>query len=94
MTDNPNAQISLEDLNSAVTMIGVAVKRGAYEPTEVRRVGEVFERITGFLQIQVDAAKEAEAAKEAADADAEPATEADAAPVCELPSAPTVKAVN
>jgi len=56
--------INLEDLNNAATIIGLAVKRGAYEPAEVRQVGEVFEKLTTFLQYQVKLAEAANADKE------------------------------
>ena len=54
--------ISLNDLGSALNLINVAIKRGAYEPNELTQVGSIYGKLETFIQWQ--AARQSEATPE------------------------------
>ena len=77
-------QITIVDLDLLRNIVNLAVTRGAFNALEAKQVGEVYEKLTNFLQAVVDQAK----AQEANNLD-EPVTEVidggDLPPVPETP---------
>lgn len=57
--------LDLQDLALALNVMNTAIKRGTFEPKELRGVLDVYEKIEAFLQFQ--AQLQAEAAKANAD---------------------------
>jgi len=57
-----NTGLNLEDLKVVCGAIEIGANRGAYRPNEFKVIGEVWERVTGFIKAtepQVAAQKEA-----------------------------------
>ena len=50
-------QITIVDLDLLRNIVNLAVTRGAFNAAEARQVGEVYEKLTNFLQAVVDQAK-------------------------------------
>jgi len=49
-TEVPNApQLSVVDLQNVRSIIDLAVRRGAFSASEASSVGQVFDRLNGFL---------------------------------------------
>jgi len=46
--------MSIQELATIANIIDVAVQRGAFKTTEVRQVGEVYEKLTAFVKYVVD----------------------------------------
>jgi N-acetylmuramic acid 6-phosphate (MurNAc-6-P) etherase len=58
-------QITIQDLAAAAQLIDVATQRGAFKAAEASVVGEIFGKLSAFIQSaneQAEAAKAAEAA--------------------------------
>ena len=53
--------ISLQDLATTLGLLNIAIKRGAYEPTELETVGQTFNKLQTFLQSQAEAQAQAQA---------------------------------
>lgn len=49
MNTQTNTQITIQDLVEIKDMIDLACSRGAYRGAEVRAVGEIYEKISAFL---------------------------------------------
>lgn len=54
-------QITVTDLAQIKAIIETACTRGAFQAPEMRTVGEVYERLSAFLQAVVDEAESARA---------------------------------
>jgi hypothetical protein len=50
-------QITIVDLDLLRNIVNLAVTRGAFNAAEARQVGELYEKLTNFLQAVVDQAK-------------------------------------
>ena len=50
-------QITIVDLDLLRNIVNLAVTRGAFNAAEAKQVGEVYEKLTSFLQAVVDQAK-------------------------------------
>jgi hypothetical protein len=50
-------QITIVDLDLLRNIVNLAVTRGAFNALEAKQVGEVYEKLTNFLQAVVDQAK-------------------------------------
>ena len=59
--DNP--QLTIADLASIQSLIDTACSRGAFKAAEMKQIGEVYEKLTGFLQAVKEQA-ESEAAQQ------------------------------
>ena len=60
-----NAQLTIADLASIHSMIDAACTRGAFKASEMKQVGEIFEKLTAFLNaVKAQAEAEAEAAQQ------------------------------
>jgi hypothetical protein len=55
--------LDLNDLALALNLVNVAIKRGAYERSELRNVLDVTDKLDVFLQYQANAQKAAQAGK-------------------------------
>jgi hypothetical protein len=55
--DTTSNQITIVDLDLLRNIVDLACKRGAFNGAEVKQVGEVYEKLTNFLQAVVDQAK-------------------------------------
>ena len=71
---NNNIELTVNDLAVLRQAVGIAIKRGAYEPNQVGTVGTVYDKLDGFLNA-VAANQEAQSAEEAP-AEEAPAEEA------------------
>jgi hypothetical protein len=47
--ENENSQLSLADLASLHSMIEAACNRGAFRASEMSQVGQVFDKLSNFL---------------------------------------------
>ena len=54
LTEN---QITIVDLDLLRNIVNLAVTRGAFNAAEAKQVGEVYEKLTNFLQAVVEQAK-------------------------------------
>ena len=45
--------LSLADLQNLVLVVGVACKRGAVQPNEMKTVGEVYERVDAYVKYAI-----------------------------------------
>ena len=45
--------LSLADLQNLVLVVGVACKRGAVQPSEMKTVGEVYERVDAYVKYAI-----------------------------------------
>jgi len=57
MNEN-NQQLSISDLAVIKNLVEVACSRGAFRAAEMKSVGEVYEKLTGFLQTVIAQAEE------------------------------------
>jgi hypothetical protein len=62
-----NAQLTIADLASIHSMLDAACSRGAFKAAEMTQVGQVYDKLTAFLQSIQD--------KSEAEPQAEPAAE-------------------
>jgi hypothetical protein len=53
-----NAQLTLADLASIHTLIDAACTRGAFKAPEMSRVGEIYDKLTRFLETATQQAQE------------------------------------
>jgi hypothetical protein len=58
---NPN-ELTINDLNAMKVIIDIASSRGAFQPKEMKVVGQTYEKLEAFL---AEVQKQAEAAKAA-----------------------------
>jgi len=58
-----SAKITIQDLASIQNVIETACSRGAFKASEMKQIGEVYEKLTGFLQAVKEQA-ESEAAQQ------------------------------
>jgi len=49
-TPTPPPTLSLADIQNLLLVVGVACKRGAVQPTEMKMVGEVYERVDAYVK--------------------------------------------
>jgi len=52
-SDAPPPTLSLADLQNLLLVVGVACKRGAVQPNEMKTVGEVYERVDAYVKYAV-----------------------------------------
>jgi len=52
-SDTPAPTLSLADLQNLVLVVGVACKRGAVQPNEMKQVGEVYERVDAYVKYAI-----------------------------------------
>ena len=55
--DNTNTQITISDLATIKELIDLACTRGAFRGEEMTTVGEVYDKLTGFLNTVIAAAQ-------------------------------------
>lgn len=55
-----NIQLTIQDLVSMRSIIDTACTRGAFKASEMRSVGEVYDRLNGFLDNVVAEAENAQ----------------------------------
>jgi hypothetical protein len=55
--DNTNNQITISDLATIKELINLACTRGAFRGEEMTSVGEVYDKLTGFLDTVIAAAQ-------------------------------------
>ena len=55
--DNTNTQITISDLATIKELIDLACTRGAFRGEEMTSVGEVYDKLTGFLNTVIAAAQ-------------------------------------
>jgi hypothetical protein len=53
-----NAQLTIADLASIHTLIDAACTRGAFKAPEMSRVGEIYDKLTRFLEVAKQQAQE------------------------------------
>ncbi len=53
-----NAQLTLADLASLHTLIDAACTRGAFKAPEMSRVGEIYDKLTRFLDTAMQQSQE------------------------------------
>ena len=53
-----NAQLTIADLASIHTLIDAACTRGAFKAPEMSRVGEIYDKLTRFLDAAAQQAQE------------------------------------
>lgn len=63
---NTTNQITIVDLDLLRNIVDLACTRGAFRGAELKQVGEVYEKLTTFLQAVIDQAKAQEEAEAAA----------------------------
>ena len=49
--------LNLADLQNLLLVVGVACKRGAVQPQEMKTVGEVYERVDAYVKYAASQAK-------------------------------------
>ena len=67
-TQTQTETITVVDLDLLRNIVDLACARGAFRGSEVKQVGEIYEKLTRFLQAVIEQAQ----AQESANADAEP----------------------
>ena len=55
-----NAQLTIADLASIHTLIDAACTRGAFKAAEMRTVGEIYDKLTQFLEASKKAQAQAQ----------------------------------
>ena len=55
--ENNNTQITVSDLAAIKELIDLACTRGAFRAEEMTSVGEVYDKLTGFLTTVIAAAQ-------------------------------------
>ena len=58
--DKEIAQLTITDLSAIKQIIETACSRGTFQASEMRTVGEVYERLDSFLRAIVSAAEQAQ----------------------------------
>lgn len=58
--DKEIAQLTITDLSALRQIIETACARGTFQASEMRGVGEVYERLNSFLQAIMSAAEQAQ----------------------------------
>ena len=53
-----NAQLTIADLASIHTLIDAACTRGAFKAPEMSQVGEIYDKLTRFLEVAKQQAQE------------------------------------
>ena len=53
-----NAQLTIADLASLHSLIDAACTRGAFKAPEMSRVGEIYDKLTRFLEVAKQQAQE------------------------------------
>jgi hypothetical protein len=53
-----NAQLTIADLASIHTLIDAACTRGAFKAPEMSKVGEIYDKLTRFLEAATQQAQE------------------------------------
>ena len=64
---NNNIELTVNDLAVLRQAVGIAIKRGAYEPNQVSAVGNVYDKLDGFLNAVAANQEAAEATAPAAE---------------------------
>ena len=49
MNEQPQIQLTIDDLVAVKNIINIACTRGAFQAPEMKSVGEVYERVDAFL---------------------------------------------
>ena len=57
MDNTTNTQITISDLAAIKELIDLACARGAFRGEEMTSVGEVYDKLTGFLNTVITAAQ-------------------------------------
>jgi hypothetical protein len=57
MENNTTPTITIEDLITIKNLIDVACSRGAFQATEMTSVGQVYDKLTGFLNTVIASAQ-------------------------------------
>ena len=55
-----NTQITIADLDTLKNIIDLASTRGAFRAAEMKEIGEVYNKLSSFLEVVVAQAKEQE----------------------------------
>lgn len=63
MDNNPPQNLSIADLAVLKNVIDIAAERGAFRAPEMQTVGEVYNKLAGFLKQIIDQAEAAETAR-------------------------------
>jgi len=69
-TEGQAPNLTVNDLAAVANVIDLAVQRGAFKAAEAKQVGEVFEKVAGFVQ---HVSEQQKAAAEEAKAEEAPA---------------------
>ena len=59
-TEEAAPNLTVNDLAAVANVIDLAVQRGAFKAAEAKQVGEVFDKVAGFVQFVSDQQKAAE----------------------------------
>lgn len=59
-TNTPVIDITLADLDLLKNIVDLASARGAFRGSELKDVGEVYNKLTAFLNVYVEQAKKAQ----------------------------------
>lgn len=62
-TEEAAPNLTVNDLAAVANVIDLAVQRGAFKAAEAKQVGEVFDKVAGFVQFVSDQQKAAEGDK-------------------------------
>ena len=62
-TEEAAPNLTVNDLAAVANVIDLAVQRGAFKAAEAKQVGEVFDKVAGFVQFVSDQQKAAEETK-------------------------------
>ena len=62
-TEGQAPNLTVNDLAAVANVIDLAVQRGAFKAAEAKQVGEVFEKVAGFVQHVSEQQKAAEETK-------------------------------
>ena len=57
MDNNTSPAITIDDLVTIKNLIDVACSRGAFQATEMTAVGQVYDKLTGFLDTVIASAQ-------------------------------------
>ena len=58
-TEEAAPNLTVNDLAAVANVIDLAVQRGAFKAAEAKQVGEVFDKVAGFVQFVSDQQKAA-----------------------------------
>lgn len=62
--ENPLPNLTVQDLGSLKQIVEVACSRGAFQASEMRQVGETFDRLSAFLTALLIQAEQQEPTEE------------------------------